>query len=81
MEKKNLVCGDSGPEKENPVLTTELVAERNEGISAQDVTTKRLWWRCVNGHIWPATICDCRRRANCPHCSGGGPIAGKQDQQ
>lgn len=53
------------------------------GVNDQETANpaKRVWWRNNKGHIWSSTICDCRRRANCPYCSGGGPVAGAQDQQ
>ena len=42
---------------------------------------KKVWWRCVKGHEWQATI-DSRNRGNgCPYCSGRYAIRGENDLQ
>ena len=46
--------------------------ERNGNLTPQMVTAKssrRVWWRCKNGHEWLAKI-DSREEHGCPYCVG-----------
>ena len=41
----------------------------------------KVWWKCLDGHEWQATIKDRNRGKGCPYCSGRYVIIGKNDLQ
>lgn len=57
--------------------------ERNLPLKPDQVTggsNKKVWWKCVEGHAWQATICTrTRRGTECPYCKGNKIIVGKND--
>jgi hypothetical protein len=68
------VCEDNCLQTLNPALAAEWHPERNSSLTPGDVTpgsSKRVWWRCKNGHEWQAQI-NSRNRGygRCPYCSG-----------
>jgi len=68
----------------NPEVAEEWNYEKNGNLKPEHFTTnsgKKVWWRCVKGHEWQATI-DSRNRGNgCPYCSGRYAIRGENDLQ
>ena len=32
--------------------------------------TKKVWWRCTNGHDWQASVVSRSRGKGCPYCAG-----------
>ena len=80
----NRARGDSGcpycdglmatPEN-NLTLLTDLMrqfdTEKNAGIDPKRITCssmKKLWWKCVNGHEWRASVNSREKGTGCPHC-------------
>jgi hypothetical protein len=56
-----------------PDLIKEWDLEKNDGLTAFDVTakgSKKIWWRCAVGHSWQAHIYNRTSGAGCPYCSG-----------
>lgn len=57
----------------NALLSVQWHVEKNSGLTPNDLTlgsSKKVWWKCSNGHEWQAVI---KTRANgygCPFCSG-----------
>lgn len=79
---KRPVVGETDLATVNPDLAAELVNELNEGITAQDVTAyshKKLWWKCVRGHMWETTVNKRSYGTECPYCAGKRPIPGETD--
>lgn len=55
---------------------------RNRPLSPSDVTahsSKKVWWRCEQGHEWEAKVSDRSRGNGCPYCSGRMAIPGTTD--
>ncbi|WP_170472913.1 zinc-ribbon domain-containing protein [Ruegeria arenilitoris] len=57
-----------------PELAAEFHRTENGSKTPEDFTkgtSKKVWWRCQNGHEWSAPISNRTRLGNgCPYCSG-----------
>ncbi len=56
----------------NPQLATEWNVEKNGGKTPSEFmpnSNKKVWWKCVNGHEWEATINHRSSGRNCPYCA------------
>ena len=77
MEKENSVMAL------NPLLTKEWNYEKNGKLKPnmfRPNSTKKVWWKCENGHEWPATIASRNFGKNgCPYCSGKKVLKGFND--
>lgn len=66
----------------NPFLAKEWNYEKNEHLTPNDVlpnSGKKVWWRCINGHEWQATINHRSNGQNCPYCSNKKVLCGYND--
>ena len=68
----------------NPKLLKEWDFEENTklGIKPEDVfknSTKKIHWKCKNGHKWVTSLNMRNRGSNCPYCSGRYAIKDKTD--
>ena len=57
----------------HPDLVNEWDNEKNHPITPWTIhagSTKKVWWKCKNGHSWEASIVNRSRGRNCPYCSG-----------
>ena len=66
----------------NPALAAEWNYEKNENLSPQDVTrssSRKVWWRCSEGHEWQATIANRNYENNCPICQNKKILVGYND--
>ena len=64
-------CDDNCLQTVNPVLAQEWHPTKNGSLTAKDVTAgsnKKVWWRCVRGHDWEATIASRAQGNGCPSC-------------
>ena len=65
-----------------PNLLKEYDFEKNK-IKPCELTrasNKKVFWRCVRGHSWEATVnARATRGRGCPYCSGRYPIIGEND--
>ncbi|UCH95873.1 MAG: zinc-ribbon domain-containing protein, partial [Candidatus Aminicenantes bacterium] len=70
-------CGKRLPSPEynfavvNPAAAQEWHPVKNKDLSPRDVTpgsTRKVWWRCKNGHEWMAKVTDRNRKSGCPIC-------------
>lgn len=56
-----------------PELLSEWDDQRNEGLNPVDFapnSSKKIWWRCANGHSWQSIISNrTRLRSGCPECA------------
>lgn len=54
-----------------PNLVSEFHLEKNGRLDIRKITrgsTRKLWWKCVNGHEWQASPNMRTRGEGCPHC-------------
>lgn len=81
---KKVVSGANDLVTLNPMVTSEWNYERNGESKPEQYclhSAKLVWWKCIEGHEWQATI-DSRTRKNgngCPYCAGQRVIKGKND--
>ena len=57
----------------NPDLAGEWNYEKNEGLFPSKIkpnSNKKIWWKCVKGHEWQATVAHRNNGRGCPYCSG-----------
>lgn len=57
----------------NNKLVEEWHLTKNGDLTPKDVTFKssrKVWWKCKNGHEWQAVIAKRSNGTNCPYCSG-----------
>lgn len=55
----------------HPHLMAEWDWEKNKNVSPDDVTAcskKEVYWKCANGHSWPARIYHRSAGEGCPYC-------------
>ena len=57
-----------------PEVAKQWHTELNGSFSPAQVTTgshKKVWWQCVEGHVWKAIVYSrARRKTGCPVCAG-----------
>ena len=55
-----------------PKVARQWHPTKNGTLTPKDVTSRtwrRVWWRCVSGHEWHASVCARTLRGHgCPHC-------------
>ena len=57
----------------NPELAKQWHPIKNGSLTPRDVTPhsgKRVWWLCIKGHEWQATVANRSAGWDCPYCSG-----------
>ena len=68
----------------NQALAAEWNYEKNGELFPEHVTSnssKKVWWKCSDGHEWQATIQSRNTGQGCPFCSGRVVISGVNDLQ
>lgn len=68
-----VVKGENDLKTVNPILAGEWNYKKNLGLTPEDVkpnSNKKVWWICVKGHEWEATISNRNQGKGCPYCSG-----------
>ena len=81
---QKILKGSNDLQTVNPILAKEWNYEKNKGLTPEDVmpsSTKKVWWKCSQGHEWEATIGSRNSGNGCPYCSGRFAIKGKNDLQ
>ena len=62
-----------------PQLVAEWHPEKNLDLTPYHVSPgsmRKIWWKCVRGHEWQATVADrTKARSRCPFCAGRRPWA------
>lgn len=79
---KKVLIGYNDLASKAPWLSEEWDYGKNNGISPETVTygsSRKVWWKCKNGHSWQANICDRYSGNGCPYCSGQKVWAGYND--
>lgn len=73
--RRKLLKGFNDLAHELPQLASEWHPTRNGEIKPDMVisgTPKRIWWRCQEGHEWPAAPSTRAKGVGCPTCNKGG---------
>ena len=68
-----VVKGENDLKTVNPILAGEWNYKKNLGLTPEDVkpnSNKKVWWICIKGHEWEATISNRNQGKGCPYCSG-----------
>ena len=76
------IAGKNDLATTNPELISEWDYEKNEIMPTlvKAGTSKKVWWKCSQGHSWEATISSrAILRTGCPFCSGLKAIVGETD--
>lgn len=64
----------------NPVLAREWDFSANAGLLPSDVLSnshQKVWWRCLKGHCWQASLSNRNQGRGCPYC--GNKIVGEDN--
>lgn len=65
-----------------PELVGEWNYEKNGDLKPPDLfpkSSKKVWWKCKDGHEWPATVDNRVKGKKCPYCTGRLAIQGIND--
>lgn len=65
-----------------PDLAKQWDGEKNAPLLPSQVpagSSRRVWWRCENGHKWKASIASRVNGNGCPVCAGKVVVAGEND--
>jgi len=79
---KKVLKGYNDLETINPKLAQEWNYEKNYPLSPTQVTgksNKKVWWKCVKGHEWQATVSHRSSGQKCPICSNKKVLKGYND--
>ena len=66
----------------NPALAIEWNYQKNGDLTPDNFTvnsSKKVWWKCSNGHEWQATIANRNYGTGCPICSNKTILIGYND--
>jgi len=66
-------------ELKNPKLAKEWHPKKNGTLTPRDFfksSRQKVWWKCIKGHEWQATIYARNAGNNCPYCVGQLPSKG-----
>ena len=71
---------------DNAELMAEWNWEKNNELKLDPKTLtlgsgQKVWWKCIKGHMWQATICNIANGRGCPYCSGRYVVKGENDLQ
>ncbi|MBE6566307.1 MAG: hypothetical protein E7659_04280 [Ruminococcaceae bacterium] len=79
-----LLKGENDLQTVNPVLATEWNYKKNNELTPLDVkfnSNKKVWWKCINGHEWQATVKNRSNKSGCPYCANQKVLKGYNDLQ
>ena len=79
-----VIKGENDLQTLNPILAKEWHYTQNKDLTPADVMSnsgKKVWWKCVKGHEWQATIANRNKGSGCPYCSGNKVLTGYNDLQ
>lgn len=77
-----VIPGKNDLETVSPLLAAQWHPNKNGPLSPGEVTSgskRKVWWRCVRGHEWQASIKSRTQGAGCPVCAGKVVISGEND--
>lgn len=65
-----------------PTLAMQWHPDKNGPLRPDRVTSgskRKVWWRCIRGHEWQASITSRTKGTGCPVCAGKTVISGEND--
>ena len=65
-----------------PELALEWNYEKNGELTPYNIhcgSSKRVWWKCENGHEWQAPVVRRSQKIGCPYCAGKKSTKGVND--
>ena len=65
-----------------PELAAQWDVDKNGNLTPSDVLSgsiTRVWWRCLHGHSWSASVHDRVRGNGCPYCANRKVLPGFND--
>ena len=77
-----IVIGVNDLSTTNPKLASEWNYDKNGALKPTDVvegSTRKVWWKCSEGHEWFARIDQRSKDHGCPYCSGRNAVMGEND--
>lgn len=81
---KDVIEGYNDLRSVNPQLAKEWNYERNGTLKPERFTAnsgQKVWWRCIHGHEWQATIDNRNSGCGCPYCASKKVLKGYNDLQ
>ena len=79
---KKVLAGYNDLATKNPALAEEWYYPKNDGITPEMVTpfsSRVVWWKCENDHIWDMSIAHRSGGYKCPICTNKRVLAGYND--
>lgn len=74
LAEKRTENGENTVSKKAPWLISEWNYEKNMDMTPENTppqSGKKIWWKCLNGHEWQASVqYRFLRKQRCPYCSG-----------
>ena len=67
------IKGETDLASQMPLLAEEWDYEKNNGLTPDEVacqSNQHVWWKCINGHSWKATVYERASGNGCPQCNG-----------
>lgn len=68
--------------KDNKELMKEYYFEKNKDVDLDNLkpfSSKKIWWKCKNGHEWKAVVSSRSKGHGCPYCNNLKALAGYND--
>lgn len=56
--------------------------DKNKSLTPENISymsSKKVWWRCKNGHEWTSCVSNMVKSLSCPYCSGKRVLEGFND--
>ena len=79
---RNMIDSKGSLNENNPTLAKEWNYEKNGELTPNDIiatSNKKVWWKCVKGHEWEASIFKRNAGTGCPYCSNRKVLKGFND--
>lgn len=76
---QKVLVGFNDLETIDPVLAAQVDDENVTAKMVAGFSTKKLWWKCADGHRWIASVSSRKNGRGCPYCSGKRPVVGETD--
>jgi len=67
---------------ENPALSAQWDHEKNGELTPENTgfcSSRKVWWKCAEGHSWQSTVRNRTYGNGCPYCSGHRAVPGVSD--
>lgn len=79
---KKVLIGYNDLVTTNPEIAKQWDCEKNGSLTPKDVSagsSRRVWWKCKEGHSWPAPVKHRTAGSICPYCANRKLLSGFND--